>query len=37
VENRLLALGFEKGILQVHVLDNAKLQMPASERDEKWL
>lgn len=36
-EHRLLALGFEKGMIQVHTLDNEKLQTPASDRDEHWL
>ncbi|CAD2222350.1 WDdomain 60 [Angomonas deanei] len=34
---KLLVLGFEKGMVQVHTLDNEKLQTPSSQRDENWL
>ncbi|CCW64921.1 unnamed protein product [Phytomonas sp. EM1] len=36
-EKQLLALGFEKGMVQVHSFNMANLQTPAAERDESWL
>eukprot|EP00796_Vickermania_ingenoplastis_P001823 gene1823-1109_t len=36
-DNRVLALGFEKGVVQLHTLDSEKLQRPAADRDENWL
>ncbi|CCW69584.1 unnamed protein product [Phytomonas sp. Hart1] len=34
---QLLALGYEKNILQVHGINIANLQAPPAERDESWL
>lgn len=35
--SELLALGFDGGVVQVHVVDHGKLLPPAAERDEEWL
>ncbi|KAG5503719.1 hypothetical protein JIQ42_05942 [Leishmania sp. Namibia] len=36
-DQHFLVTGFEKGVVQVHVVDVEKLRMANSERDEHWL
>jgi WD repeat-containing protein 60 len=36
-DQRVLVAGFEKGMVQLHILDTEKLRIANAERDEKWI